>query len=93
MGLLERWDDRNQETMEEANRLHKAGETGVKGGLGGLGAYGLGKLLLWVMPWSFRIEMGIILGVAGLLFMGGFIVRRRRQSETSGPDPVDVARG
>jgi len=79
MGWLERMDRRNQAIVEEQNRAFNAGEVGATGIVGAAGAYGLGKLAIWLMPWSPTTEMMVLVAVAVALLVGGFFVRRARR--------------
>jgi divalent metal cation (Fe/Co/Zn/Cd) transporter len=86
VGLLERWDERNQRVLEEHNRRYKA-EQAAGGGIGAAGAalawYAvgrtIGKGLFDVRPWFLAVGV-VLLGLG--CGVGLFLATRRRSSRT-----------
>lgn len=80
MGVLERWDRRNQEVLEEHNRKYRAGEVG--GSAVGGGATGLGFTTLTDWPWWADVLLWI--AVIGVIYAAVALYRRRRATPATG---------
>lgn len=85
MGLLERWDERNQRVLEEHNRRYKA-EQAAGGGIGAVGGFlawygvgrAIGKGLFDVRPWFLGLGL-VLLGVGCGI---GLVVADRRRTRS-----------
>lgn len=77
MGRLERWDRKNQATLEEDNRRYKAGLEGATPPLGGIIAASFGAVLI---PDSWPLWVVLLGGVlmTGAIYLGRWAWRRRK---------------